>query len=83
MSARGLGRCRGIWTAALAVGACCSFAQAIQAHPHVWATVRSEIVFGPDDHITGIRQAWTFDECGIAAKGLRIDLAQRRYSKDQ
>jgi hypothetical protein len=42
------------------------------AHPHVWATVRSEIVFGPDHRITGIRQAWTFDEfcTAMAVQGL-------------
>ena len=32
------------------------------AHPHVWATVRSEIVLGPNHQITGIRHHWTFDE---------------------
>ncbi len=42
------------------------------AHPHVWATVRSEIVFGPDHRITGIRHAWTFDEfyTAMAVQGL-------------
>ena len=42
------------------------------AHPHVWATVRTEIVFGPDHRITGIRHAWTFDEfyTAMAVEGL-------------
>jgi ABC-type uncharacterized transport system substrate-binding protein len=42
------------------------------AHPHVWATVRSEIVLGPDHKITGIRHAWTFDEfyTAMAIEGL-------------
>ena len=42
------------------------------AHPHVWATVRSEIVLGPNHQITGIRQHWTFDEfyTAMAVEGL-------------
>lgn len=42
------------------------------AHPHVWATVKSEIVFGPNRKITGIRHAWTFDEfyTAMAVQGL-------------
>src|SRR5688500_10749300 len=31
------------------------------AHPHVWVTMRSEVIYGPDGTITGIRHAWTFD----------------------
>jgi ABC-type uncharacterized transport system substrate-binding protein len=32
------------------------------SHPHVATTVRSELVFGKDGTITGIRYSWTFDE---------------------
>jgi ABC-type uncharacterized transport system substrate-binding protein len=32
------------------------------AHPHVWVVVKSEVLFGADGKITGIRHAWTFDE---------------------
>ena len=32
------------------------------AHPHVWVTMKSELVYAPDGAITGIRQAWTFDD---------------------
>jgi ABC-type uncharacterized transport system substrate-binding protein len=32
------------------------------AHPHVWVTMKSEVVHAPDGSITGIRHAWTFDE---------------------
>ena len=32
------------------------------AHPHVWVTMKSEIVYSPDGMITGVRHAWTFDE---------------------
>lgn len=32
------------------------------AHPHVWVTMKSELVYAPDGSVTGIRQAWTFDD---------------------
>jgi ABC-type uncharacterized transport system substrate-binding protein len=37
-------------------------AAAAEAHPHVWITARSEVVYAPDGSITGVRHAWTFDE---------------------
>lgn len=36
--------------------------QAAQAHPHVWITARSELLYAPDGTITGVRHAWTFDD---------------------
>jgi ABC-type uncharacterized transport system substrate-binding protein len=40
------------------------FALAIPAfaHPHVWVTIRSEIVYAPDGSIAAVRHAWTFDD---------------------
>jgi ABC-type uncharacterized transport system substrate-binding protein len=32
------------------------------AHPHVWVTMKSEVVYGADGAATGIRHAWTFDD---------------------
>jgi ABC-type uncharacterized transport system substrate-binding protein len=32
------------------------------AHPHVWVTASSELVYAPDGSITGVRHAWTFDD---------------------
>jgi ABC-type uncharacterized transport system substrate-binding protein len=56
----------------------------VAAHPHVWATVRSEIVFGPDQRITGIRHAWTFDEfyTAMAIEGLDTN-KDGVYAKDE
>ena len=31
------------------------------AHPHVWITMTSEVVYAPDGTVTAIRHAWTFD----------------------
>ena len=33
-----------------------------RAHPHVWVTMTSELVYGPDGSVTGVRHAWTFDD---------------------
>jgi ABC-type uncharacterized transport system substrate-binding protein len=35
---------------------------AASAHPHVWVTIKSELVYTPDGSVTGVRQAWTFDD---------------------
>ena len=37
-------------------------AAAAQAHPHVWITAKSEVVYAPDGSISGVRHAWTFDD---------------------
>jgi ABC-type uncharacterized transport system substrate-binding protein len=42
------------WTAATTVAA--------QAHPHVWATIQTELIFAPDGAVTGVRHIWTFDD---------------------
>ena len=34
----------------------------VQAHPHVWVTMQTELVYAPDGTITGIRHAWSFDD---------------------
>jgi ABC-type uncharacterized transport system substrate-binding protein len=42
------------------------------AHPHVWVTVKSEMVYAPDGSLTGVRHAWTFDDMfsAFATQGL-------------
>ena len=57
------------------IAAVIGIAPEVRAHPHVWATVRSEIVFDADQRITGIRHAWTFDEfyTAMAVQGLDAD----------
>ena len=32
------------------------------AHPHVWVTASSELIFAADGNITGVRHAWKFDD---------------------
>jgi ABC-type uncharacterized transport system substrate-binding protein len=33
-----------------------------RAHPHVWVTVKSELVYAPDGSVASIRHVWTFDD---------------------
>jgi ABC-type uncharacterized transport system substrate-binding protein len=37
-------------------------AGAAQAHPHVWITATSEVMYAPDGAMTGVRHAWAFDD---------------------
>jgi len=32
------------------------------AHPHVWITMRSDVLVSPDGTVTGIRHHWSFDD---------------------
>jgi ABC-type uncharacterized transport system substrate-binding protein len=37
-------------------------AGAASAHPHVWITATSELLYAADGTVTGVRHAWTFDD---------------------
>jgi ABC-type uncharacterized transport system substrate-binding protein len=50
-------RLLGLLLLAFALGA-----TAAQAHPHVWITASSELIYAPDGSISGVRHAWTFDD---------------------
>ncbi|MDA9423871.1 MULTISPECIES: DUF1007 family protein [Bradyrhizobium] len=45
---------------------------AASAHPHVWITATSELLYAADGTITGVRHAWTFDDMfsAYAVQGL-------------
>src|ERR1700687_3099046 len=55
--------------AALFLLACIASAS---AHPHVWVTAKSELVYSPDGKLKEIRHVWTFDDMfsAFAAQGL-------------
>jgi ABC-type uncharacterized transport system substrate-binding protein len=42
------------------------------AHPHVWVTMKSTVVYGPDGAVIGVRHAWAFDDMysAFATQGL-------------
>jgi ABC-type uncharacterized transport system substrate-binding protein len=48
-------------------------ASAAQAHPHVWATMMTELLYAPDGSAVAVRQAWTFDDMysAFATTGLQ------------
>jgi ABC-type uncharacterized transport system substrate-binding protein len=50
---------RAILFALVALVATC---EAAAAHPHVWVTMKAQIVYAPDGSVTGVRHAWTFDD---------------------
>jgi len=60
----------------LAVVALALVAQSLaaQAHPHVWVTMTTELVYAGDGSVTGVRHAWTFDDMfsAFAVQGLEL-----------
>jgi len=57
----------------LAVLTCIFFAVQAQAHPHVWVTMQSELIYAPDGSITGVRHHWAFDDMftAFAVQGIQ------------
>ena len=53
-----------------------SLAGAAEAHPHVWITAVSELLYAPDGSLTGVRHAWTFDDmfASYALQGLETKI---------
>jgi ABC-type uncharacterized transport system substrate-binding protein len=49
-----------------------AFAAPARAHPHVWVTMHSELVYAPDGTVTGVRHHWAFDDMfsAFATQGL-------------
>ena len=43
------------------------------AHPHVWVTMHTELIYAPDGSITGVRHHWAFDDMfsAFATQGLQ------------
>jgi ABC-type uncharacterized transport system substrate-binding protein len=60
-----------VMTAALLCGLLLAAREA-SAHPHVWVTVKAEILYNSDGRIQGVRHVWTFDEAysAFAVQGL-------------
>jgi ABC-type uncharacterized transport system substrate-binding protein len=55
-----------------------------EAHPHVWITAISELLYAPDGSITGVRHAWTFDDMFSTYALQGIETKQRGvYSREE
>jgi ABC-type uncharacterized transport system substrate-binding protein len=68
-----------IWAIALAM-----FATAAQAHPHVWVTFKSEVIYAPDGKVTGIRHAWSFDDMFSAFATQGIDAREKgKFTREE
>lgn len=59
----------------LASGALSTGAAPAAAHPHVWVTVETEVLYDDTGAMTGLRHRWSFDEgyAALATQGLDAD----------
>jgi ABC-type uncharacterized transport system substrate-binding protein len=59
-------------------------ASVAEAHPHVWITSTSELIYAQDGTLTGVRHAWTFDEmfAAYALQGIETK-TKGAYSRDE
>ena len=50
-----------------------AFASPAIAHPHVWVTMNTELVYAPDGSITGVKHEWAFDDMfsAFATQGIK------------
>jgi ABC-type uncharacterized transport system substrate-binding protein len=61
-----------------------AFAAPARAHPHVWVTMHSELVYAPDGTITGVRHHWAFDDMfsAFATQGLEAK-EKGKFTRDE
>jgi ABC-type uncharacterized transport system substrate-binding protein len=69
---------------ALLAGALLICAAPALAHPHVWVTMHSDLIYGPDGSITGIRHHWAFDDMysAFALQGLESK-EKGKYTREE
>jgi ABC-type uncharacterized transport system substrate-binding protein len=53
---------RHLFRLGLALLASALVAPSASAHPHVWVTMKTELVYAPDGAVTAVRHVWTFDD---------------------
>ncbi|WGD50059.1 DUF1007 family protein [Bradyrhizobium sp. CB1650] len=54
------------------------------AHPHVWVTFHSEVLYAADGTMTGVRHAWTFDDMFSAYALQGISHAKKgQYTREE
>jgi ABC-type uncharacterized transport system substrate-binding protein len=71
---------------------CCTFAALLlslsiaraDAHPHVWVTIHSEVLYSAEGAMTGVRHAWTFDDMFSAYALQGISHAKKgQYTREE
>ena len=75
---------RRVFALLVLAGAVALGAGSAQAHPHVWITATSELIYAADGSITGVRHAWTFDDMfsTYALQGIETK-AKGVYSREE
>jgi len=53
------------------------FIETADAHPHMWVTLKSDIIFATDGSLSAVRYAWSFDEMTSAFVTLSIKTQQK------
>src|SRR6202007_496039 len=61
-----------------------AFSGVARAHPHVWVTMHTDLVYGPDGSVTGVRHAWAFDDMfsAFATQGLESK-EKGKFTRDE
>jgi len=61
-----------------------AFAAPVLAHPHVWVTMHTELVYAPDGSVTGVRHAWAFDDMfsAFATQGMESK-TKGQFTRDE
>jgi ABC-type uncharacterized transport system substrate-binding protein len=54
------------------------------AHPHVWVTMTTEVLYAADGSATGVRHAWTFDDMysAFATQGIEAKV-KGRFTREE
>ena len=54
------------------------------AHPHIWVTMQTELVYTPDGSVSAVRHRWTFDDMysAFALQGLHGKV-KGQFSRDE
>src|SRR5476649_781550 len=54
------------------------------AHPHVWVTMKSELIYAPDGTVTAVRHAWSFDDMFSAFATQGLDAKEKgKFSREE
>jgi ABC-type uncharacterized transport system substrate-binding protein len=73
-----------VWFKAALAAAMLLGAASAEAHPHVWITASSELIYAPDGSLSSVRHAWTFDDmfAAYALQGIESKI-KGAYSRDE
>ena len=76
--------CTRFWPGALIAFSMWLTGSVAQAHPHVWVTMMTELLYAPDGSATAIRQAWTFDDMysAFATTGIQAEI-RGRFTREE